>query len=879
MARASQVRVRFFEAIVKKFLIKMLGFSRSKWGAGLQTVLLAGTIFVAAIDRAPAQIVPDRSLGAESSQVAPLPGSIDRVRGGATRGDTLFHSFTAFSVPAGRTALFDETAGVDRIVTRVTGGGLSQIDGTIRALGAADLFLINPSGIAFGPNARIDIGGSFVGATADSVVFGNGAIFSAIDPQAPPLLTVNVPVGLQLGENPGAIANRSRSPLVLPFPPMELPISMPERFGLQVRPGKTFALVGGDISFDGGSAIAMQGRVELLSANGPGFVGLNADPAGALLNPDGIATFGNLSLTNGAAIDTTSLGGGSVRLRGGDVRLASGASVSSNTLGDVDGGDIFVSAERLRVESGAFLSATTFGAGRGSNIILSGRESVTIVGTGAERFQENFIAGVLNDSVEPDISGTGAFQATIGTGAAGKIFVEAPQLMLENGAVLFNTTFGSGAGGDLRVRASERFEVNGSGVFVANGIDTSGRSGNIDIETSRLALTDAGTLTTIALGDGDGGNITVRAGESVSLGQTPAGSLVPTNINSISAFGNGKAGSIAIATQQLSLHDGAEITSGSGTNSFRTSTIATGGPAGNIDIYAAEKIELKGQSADGMFGSSLNATSFTDAPAGELHLTTENLIVGDRGSIAVNSVGFGDAGLLSVVAGRIRLDGGAIDATTVMGEGGNIDLQANDIRLFRGARIGTDAGNSDGGNVAIVTDILIARGNSDITANGRGRGGRVSISARAIFGAEFRESATDGNDITATSELGPQFEGTVEIDQPQVQTDRAIAAPPEVLDATVELGRDPCSQSYRGKFFWTGQGGLPANPTQETYQPVPHFGIQDLWISEDEGAIEAKGWVRDADGDVILTAAASPTGCPGLDTAGGDRFFSIAIES
>ncbi len=95
--------------------------------------------------------------------------------------------------------------GIENILGRVTGANSSEILGTLGVLGNADLFLINPNGIIFGENARLDVAGSFVGTTADSVVFDNDFEFSASNPQAPPLLTVNVPMGLQYGNNVGSI--------------------------------------------------------------------------------------------------------------------------------------------------------------------------------------------------------------------------------------------------------------------------------------------------------------------------------------------------------------------------------------------------------------------------------------------------------------------------------------------------------------------------------------------------------------------------------------------------------------------------------------------------------------------------------------------------
>ncbi|HEY9836032.1 MAG TPA: filamentous hemagglutinin N-terminal domain-containing protein, partial [Vampirovibrionales bacterium] len=178
-----------------------------------------------------AQILPDATLPV-NSQVT-IQDATDLIEGGTTSGTHLFHSLSEFSIPTGRTAHFNNAPNIQTIFTRITGNSISEIDGLIRANGTANLFLLNPNGIVFGPNAALDIGGSFLGTTAENVIFADGFEFSASHPPVNPLLSVSVPVGLQMGTNepPGTIQVQGAN--------------------LSVKTGQTLGLLAGDLTIAG----------------------------------------------------------------------------------------------------------------------------------------------------------------------------------------------------------------------------------------------------------------------------------------------------------------------------------------------------------------------------------------------------------------------------------------------------------------------------------------------------------------------------------------------------------------------------------------------------------------------------------------------------
>jgi filamentous hemagglutinin family protein len=803
--------------------------------------------------------------GTLSTSVTSPDGRNFIIKDGNRVGGNLFHSFSKFSVPTGGSAFFDNGLDVENIISRVTGGEVSKIDGLIRANYGANLFLLNPNGMIFGPNASLNIGGSFIGSSANSINFADGTSFSATNPQATPLLTVSVPVGLQFGSNPGAIQVQGTGHNLRADSPFSPTIRGRNLTGLQVSPGKTLALVGGDVVLEGGTLTAEQGRIELGSV-GDGLVSL----VGAGL-PESSATHPNV----GEPAPTTSgwtLGYSGVQSFH-DIRLSQQASADASGIG---GGSIQVQGRRVSVRDGSTILIQNQGFQPAGQLNLNASESLELSGTSPDG---RIPSRLVNEN--------------LGLGNRGDIAVSTKQLVIQGGGQIGTKTFSAATGGNITVDASESLQLIGSLVNpttltgIGAATQTSGRAGDITVSTGRLAVLDGATVTSLTLGTGSGGNVIVNATESVEvIGVMPI-IFQPSALAAIT-FNAGNAGRLRINTSRLAVRDGGRVDA---------STFFSGA-AGSVTINAKKSVEVSG-TVPGSRNPSLVTSSATiqdeafqqaaglppvpSGASGDVTIKTLALSVTDGGLINVKNDGSGNAGTVRVNASSIVLENlGGITAATASGVGGNIFLQAQNLLALGGSAItataldreGNGGNGGNGGNITIDTDTLVALENSDITANATASfGGRVSINAQGIFGTEFRSQLTPESDITASSSLGAEFSGMVEIQTPDVDTSFGLVLlPHQVIDASEQITAG-CAADKGNEFTIVGRGGLPPNPggilSSETV--LADLGTATVQSgSNDFGSaistnptspsptqiVEAQGWVVNLNGQVVLTANA-----------------------
>ncbi|WP_083630685.1 beta strand repeat-containing protein [Scytonema sp. HK-05] len=779
---------------------------------------------------------------AQISSDGTVPTNVDRsgnvfeITGGTQAGSNLFHSFKEFSIPTGSEAFFRNTTNLNNInyiINRVTGGSISNIDGLIRENYGANFILINPSGINFGPNAQLNIGGSFLGSTASSVKFADGVEFSATNLQVRPLLTISVPVGLQFGQNPGTIRVQGTGQGFTIADPTFSPVTRNTSTGLRVQPNQTLALVGGNISIDGGTLTAEGGRVELGSV-AQGQVSLNPTSGGWTLGYQGAVGFKDIEMRSQALVDASG-SGGSIQVQGQNFSISDGSLVLIQNQGFQPTGAIQVNAT----------------------------ESVKVSGTNAD--------GKIRSSLTNE---------TVGAGRAGDINISTKRLVVEGGGTVLARTFSSGTGGNLNANASESIQVNGVSAvnpsvssFIATATFGSGDSGNNTVSTGRLTVTGGGTIVSTTYGTGRGGNLNVNATDSIEITGVEPKFFIPSGLLTTTVVA-GDAGNLTVSTPRLTVRDGGRVDA---------STFGSG-LAANVIINAREFVEVKG-TVPGAINPSLIGSSgilpdqalqqafrtpaVPSGAAQNVTINTGQLRVTDGGQVTVRNQGSGNAGNARINARSILLDnGGSITAATQSGEGGNIILETGSLQIRHGSQISAQAGGTgNGGNITITgnspADSVVLLENSKITANAfEGRGGNIQINTQGLFVCPECQ-------ITATSQLG--LDGAVQFITPDIAANQeAIDVPQEIVQPE-EVVAQVCTakkEQDRSEFTITGRGGLPPRPSEPlsskalvSFEPSPAENIsRSIRTVEEPETSElpppALGWYVNAKGTVVLSANA-----------------------
>ncbi|MGI0493752.1 filamentous hemagglutinin N-terminal domain-containing protein [Alkalinema pantanalense CENA528] len=744
--------------------------------------LLSGCLLLAPIvlpGSSWAQIAGDGTLGTQvnGSPIAPCTGNCT-ITSGTLRGENLFHSFREFSLPNRDLAGFVTTPAIRNVIVRVTGLGdsfISNINGTIATSNPANVFLLNPNGIIFGPRAAVNIGGSFLATTGDRLQFSDGTVLRTNDPS--PLLTLSVPIGIQMGQAPGDIRSR-----------MRISSAVNSRF-------TDFALIGGNITLESSLIFAPGHQIQLASIGPGGTVdlGLNRDRLNITLPINTVQQ--NITLNNESVINVAaSQGGGGIQLTGRNIVLnksflISGILRGNDNAADNQAGNITVNAqENLQLNQGsAIANEVARGAiGQGGEIVitatnvqaLEGSNIATRTAGGGNAGKVQVTANIINLSgISSNDIGSGIGSLTLdstGNARGGDIIVTTHLLTLTQGSTVLSSTFGNGIAGNVQVTAktiildgSSPKNQSPTGIASQVAANVRGQGGNITVQTDSLTATNGANISASTFGIGNAGNVTVKANTIVLEGTTPSGSASSGIFSAVNETGIGEGGDIIVQTGTLRMNRGATV-------SAKTFGI---GNAGNVDIIA-DRISVEGVTPDGQFATSITSEvgRTGKGQGGNVTIAADGLTITQGGTVAASTFGQGPAGNVRVKASTIVLDstspdfagGGIVSvvAPGAIGRGGTIGLETGSLTVTNGATVSTGtAGVGDAGKIEITAETIDLNGTtangqssgiaSQVARIGQGQGGDIRIQTKSL-------NVTNGAGIS-TSNLSRGQAGNLEI--------------------------------------------------------------------------------------------------------------------
>ncbi|HEY9649828.1 MAG TPA: filamentous hemagglutinin N-terminal domain-containing protein [Coleofasciculaceae cyanobacterium] len=732
------------EAEVEKTLTARVSWRRSYRQLGIAIAFGVGGAIAFSGHGALAQIQADGTVGTTvNSSPSVACTTFCTIEGGTSAGSNLFHSFTQFSIPTGGEAFFNNGATIQNIISRITGSSQSNIEGLIRANGTANLFLLNPNGIIFGPNARLNIGGSFVATSANAIQFGEQGSFSTPDlSSSPSVLTVN-PSAFLFNQIPGPIINQSK-------------------VGLQVQPNQNLWLLGGNVNLDGGVLRAPAGRIELGGLASSGTVTIQPyelDPNELSLSfPDGVAR-ADVSLTNGAIADVVARGDGDIVINAKTIDV-SGASLICAGLG--------TASSCNTPESGFQLDKPQAG-----NIIFNATDTVRIsqssrvesdVNPGSSGNSENIFDAVnRNELFGSILISTGSLElidgaqistSTFGNGSAGVVFVDADKdVLIENSQIfsavsrdavgdaggiliqagslslneslLNSSTFGQGKAGIVSVETTGSVSLNGANTEVSSAVGETGvgEASGILIKAGSLSMTNGALLNASSFNQGNAGLISVTTTGSVSLEN---GSIM---LSGVADTGVGDAGGIAIKADSVFLTSGSQLT---------TQTLGLGN-GGVVLIQANNNVSVTGSGTAILSNVEEGATGNVIG----IRIDARSLFMDGGANLQALTRGNGNAGLIIINASdSVNLKGvspdgfstGLLTSTedNATGPGGFLIVNTNSLRLYDGTVLSARTRNAfAGGDILVTVNELEATNGGQIlaTAFSSGRAGRILVIA------------------------------------------------------------------------------------------------------------------------------------------------------
>lgn len=836
-------------------------------GAIALTVAVASSMLTSVLTSdVAARPVPDDSLGTRVVR----QNDDFLIEGGTRRRRNLFHSFREFDIEATR-AVFFNGAGVENIFSRVTGGNGSTLDGTLGVINSdANLFLMNPQGIVFGPDAQLDLRGSLVATTADQIQFGNRGRFRANTSNNPSQTLTIDPTAFIFNRVNGAPDIGDRRIVNLAVTDTSNP-ALPG--GLRISRGRSLLMLGGDVEFDGGYASAERGRVQIGGLSEPGRVELETRRNGRELRLNFVddAMLANLTFGNGSVVDVMGDNRGDIALTGRDIAIVEGSSICAGI------GSPLACA---RPEGADDLPTVGSDRSQAGNIVISASGAVRLNSGGSifNNVRPNGVGNSIRD-IREAVALFVASDQDDNTALFGSVIIAGQNIEIEAPSSIVADTFGQGNAGLVYLLATEQINIVGQtpadplNAPIVPLVNSSVNIGGVGDAGGILAIAPIFTLSNFAaissstFGVGNPGTVEVIAsvvslsGDSVIFSTIEAGGVATRDIGRNARSSD--EGAIFITANVFELRDGSQLQTLVREPNEVSNAPAGEGDAGNI-VVTAERAIIDGRSPLSRLQSAIFSSVGPEATGdgGFIFLNTGDLLISNEGQINAETFGrnsaggnvfvlardsmlldnnagitvsaAGDntrAGNIAVVVGDDALlglnQGSFLTAQTTSGDGGNMVLGGNDfLILLNGSDISTTAGTAeaggDGGNIELGFGAAILGEpfrDNNITAQAfDGDGGNITTLGNAVNLLQIQERPDDfltSNDITASSEFGA--DGVVTINELDVDPVRGIVELPDLIVDPNQLLVQACpgpgqSTDEMGAFYVTGRGGIPPAP-------------------------------------------------------------------
>ena len=601
------------------------------------------------------------------------------------------------------------------IISRVTGGNPSNIDGLIRSTVPADMYFLNPNGLMFGPNARLDVQGSFHASTADYLRLENGGRFDACHPQNSLLTVAPISAFGFLTDSPTTITTQS-SKLIVPS-------------------DKTLSLIGGDIH--------LTSDIPLIADNSLTIPTVESESI--LAAEHGRVNLASLASRGEVILDENDL---TLQGQGGQIKV-------ENTLVEMSGysgGAVFIRAGQFFLDN-AIIRSNTYGNQDGKSINIKLTESAYLNGLNSEisvsTLSQNNAGGIFIEVPHLEITGALINTGSALTGRAGDIEVHAKKVLMKDGAFIASGSLYAGQSGDIKFEVEDSLSLTGysPGYRISHGIEFenattiifsisigAGNSGNIDINTKHLNLIN-GQISTTSFDMGKGGNVTIYAQQA---------NLIDGAAISNSGYSQGEAGYVKIDIVEK--------------------------------LYITGKLSVTYATVGRIWenpNSWISSSSLGTAPGGRIDIQADNIVIDNYGMIRASSLATGNAGDIILQANKLQImNNGIITTSAEHSIGGNISLTIPNLLYLQDGTITTSVhgGIGDGGNIDITNPQFTVLNQGQITAQAdAGHGGNIRIVADQFI-------TSPDSLISASSRLG--LDGNVQIDSPAVDMDAMLVVLP-----------------------------------------------------------------------------------------------------